>query len=108
MRRGSITKCGNGHVRFVAIESSWHALGRPSRPVGPCGSGAAGQPDAVVRIARDGAEAPGETVWPAAPGKDANQAVTAVARELLGFVWAMGQAVAAAEARPDRASAVAA
>jgi len=96
VRRGAITKTGNAHLRRVVIEAAW------AYRVGPSCTGAVrqrqqGQPPAVQAIA-----------WQAqhrlcaryrrltGRGKLKPQVVTAIARELLGFIWAIGQEVAAA------------
>lgn len=101
-RRGGITKTGNPHVRRVIVEAAWHYRHRPG--VGrDLRHRQAGQPAAVIDIA-----------WAAqgrlhkrfrrllGRGKLKQEAVVAVARELLGFVWAIAQAVAAAPPVPVR------
>jgi len=86
--RGAITKTGNAHLRRVLIESAWHYrhhpfVGRALR------LRQAGAPAAVVQQA-----------WAAqhrlhrryhrlaSRGKPTQHVVTAVARELTGFLWA--------------------
>jgi len=92
--RGSITKTGNQHVRRVAVEAAWHYR----------------HPPRVSRTLRKRQEHVSEKVkqisWTAQDrlngkyrrlvgrGKPKNKAIVAVARELLGFVWAIGQEVA--------------
>lgn len=86
--RGAITKTGNAHVRRVLVEAGWHYRHRPF--VG-----------ATLRRRQHGA--PAATIahaWAAqerlyrryhrlhARGKPNQQVITAVARELTGFVWA--------------------
>jgi transposase len=85
--RGGITKTGNGHVRRVLIEAAWHYQHKPgSRSLR---KRRVGQPAEVIALAdkaqhrlfrryRRMTEA----------GKPGPKAVTAVARELAGFVWA--------------------
>jgi transposase len=85
--RGGITKTGNGHVRRVLIEAAWHYRHKPgSRSLRKRRKG---QPAEVIALAdkaqhrlfrryRRMTEA----------GKPGPKAVTAVARELAGFVWA--------------------
>lgn len=86
-RRGGITKTGNGHVRRILVEASWSYRHRPA--VTPRARQAhAGQPAGVVeyttraehRLHRRYARLLGK-------GKKPQLAVTAVARELCGFVW---------------------
>lgn len=97
-RRGGITKTGNAHVRHVAVEAAWHYR-HPPRVGGGLKRRQAGHPTAVTELA-----------WKAqvrlhkrfgrllGRGKLAQQAVVAVARELLGFVWALARAAATTEA----------
>lgn len=98
VQRGAITKCGNGHVRFVVIESAWHARGGDRPPSRALLRRRADQPEAVVQIAETAQRRLGQRFGQLLKrGKRPQQAVTAVGRELLGFVWAIGQVVAAAE-----------
>ena len=90
IRRGAITKCGNAHVRRIAVEAAWAYRYRPviSRTLAPRQRN---QSEAVKAIA-----------WKAQHrlharyrklvdrGKSNQQAVTAVGRELIGFIWAIG------------------
>jgi transposase len=89
--RGGITKMGNGHVRRVLVEAAWAYRFRP----------------AVSRCLRERQQGLSKEVldisWKAqqrlcpryrrllARGKNKQQTVTAIARELAGFVWAVGQ-----------------
>ena len=87
--RGRITKTGNAHVRRILVETAWHYQYRP-------GVSAAlrrrrqGQPAWVVALA-DKAHLRLHRRFTALSrrGKPYNKAVTAVARELVGFVWAL-------------------
>ncbi len=86
-RRGKITKTGNAHLRRVLIESGWHYKMRPRRTG-----------KLKKRQEHIGQEIR-EISWKAQhrlykryarltlQGKPAGKAVTAVARELLGFIW---------------------
>ena len=89
-QRGSITKTGNAHLRRIAVEAAWSYRLRPG--VGP-----------ALRKRQEGvAEEIKEIAWKAqvrlskryarlaAAGKDQRKIITAVGRELLGFVWAIG------------------
>ena len=89
-RRGSITKTGNAHLRRIAIEAAWSYRLRPG--VGP-----------ALRKRQEGvSEEIKEIAWKAqhrlhkrytrlsAAGKDQRKIITAVGRELLGFIWAIG------------------
>lgn len=91
--RGSITKTGNGHVRRVLVEAAW-TYRHPARKTAYLQRRAERTPERVQDIA-----------WSAqkrlcaryrlmeGKGKLKVQACTAVARELAGFIWAIGQAL---------------
>jgi transposase len=89
-RQGSITKTGNSHLRRIAVEAAWSYRHRPG--VGP-----------ALRKRQEGIPEPiKEIAWKAqhrlhkrycrlaAAGKDQRKIVTAIGRELLGFIWAIG------------------
>jgi len=86
--RGALTKAGNGHARRALVEAAWHYRHRPG--VGPhLTRRSEGQPAAIVTHA-----------WRAQQrlhrryrhlvglGKRPPVAVAAIARELVGFIWA--------------------
>jgi transposase len=86
--RGAITKTGNAHLRRVLVEAAWHYRHRPF--VGA----------AIARRQRGAPDAAVTQAWSAQQrlhrryrrlagrGKPHGQVITAVARELTGFVWA--------------------
>lgn len=88
--RGTITKTGNAHLRRVLVEAAWSYRHRPSLK-GELRRRQQGQSEAVKEIA-----------WKAqhrlnlryrrlsAKSKKQPQVITAIARELLGFLWAIG------------------
>ena len=88
-RQGAITKTGNGHVRRLLTEAAW-AYRFPARKTAHMRRKAARVPDRVQAIA-----------WAAQKrlcaryvklyqrGKAKNKVVTAIARELVGFIWAI-------------------
>jgi transposase len=87
-RRGALTKAGNSHARRVLVEAAWHYRHRPT--VGPAlAARSQGQPPTVVgqawraqqRLHRRYRHLVGH-------GKRPPVAVAAIARELVGFVWA--------------------
>jgi transposase len=92
-RQGSITKTGNAHLRRVLGEAAWAYNRRPSL-YGDLKKRQKGLSEEVKEIA-----------WKAQHrlhrrytsltlrGKPHQKVVTAVARELLGFIWAIGVAV---------------
>jgi len=89
--RGGITKTGNGHVRRVLVEAAL-TYRHPARKTA-----------VLQRRAEQTSEAVQEIAWKAqtrlcgryrlfeARGKLKVQACTAIARELAGFIWAIGQ-----------------
>ena len=94
VKRGGITKAGNGAARRLLIEAAWSyrfparhqprvaaAAGEPSR--GPSATSPGRGKSGCVRAI---AGSPG-------PAKPANVVTTAIARELSGFVWAIARQV---------------
>jgi transposase len=88
-RQGGITKAGNAHVRRVLIESAWHYRHRPS--VGRrLAERREGQPPWVIALADQAHRRLHRKYWGLLKrGKPVNKAVTAVGRELVGFIWAV-------------------
>lgn len=100
VRRGAITKTGNAHLRRIVMEAAWSYRHRP----------------AVSRALRQRQEVVSEEVkeiaWKAqhrlharyqkltARGKNKGQVITAIGRELLGFIWAIGVKVEGAQKEP--------
>ena len=87
-RQGGITKTGNAHLRRVLVESAWHYRHHPfvsaavrARQRGAPATAVAGAWAAQQRLHRRYARF-------AARGKRKHHIVTAVARELTGFLWA--------------------
>jgi transposase len=88
-RRTGITKTGNAHVRRVLIEMAWHYRHRPA--VGPSlRHRRQGQPDQIIALADRALRRLNARYQRLAfaLGKPANKVVTALARELAGFLWA--------------------
>lgn len=97
--RGGITKTGNGHVRRVLVEAAW------------CYRFPARKTAVLQRRAEKASDEVQEIAWKAqtrlcaryrhfeAKGKLKVQACTAIARELAGFIWAIGQAVSQTTAK---------
>ena len=89
--RGSITKAGNAHLRRVLVEAAWCNRHGPvvSRELAIRRKDA---PTAVLQIARRAQERLHRKYWRlVSRGKAHSVAVAAVARELAGFVWAIGR-----------------
>lgn len=96
-RRGAITRTGNAHVRRIAVEAAWAYRHRPG--TGPTlAKRQRGQDPRLIELALKAQHRLcGRYRKLTARGKTHPQAITAVARELLGFVWAIGQLVPAAQ-----------
>lgn len=93
VHRGAITKTGNSHLRRILVQAAWAYRHRPA--IG-----------ATLRKRQEGVNEEVKAIaWKAqhrlhrrywrltSRGKAPQQAVTAVARELLGFIWAIGTQV---------------
>lgn len=93
--QGGITKTGNSHVRRVLVEAAWSYRHRPA--LGPRARRALeGQPVGVATIAKKAQQRlHGRYARFISRGKKSQVAVTAVARELCGFIWAMENRAAA-------------
>jgi len=90
VQRGSISKAGNAHLRRIVVEAAWSYRHRPS--IGA----------ALATRQKDNSEEVKAIAWKAqhrlhtrysklcAKGKTKQKVVTAVGRELLGFIWAIG------------------
>lgn len=90
-RQGGITRTGNRHVRRILVEAAWAYRYRPALNE-PLRKRSKGVADGVRRIAwRAQTRLCGKYVRLVSRGKNGNRAITAVARELAGFVWAIAQ-----------------
>jgi len=88
-RRGSITKAGNGHVRRILIEAAWHYRHRPAVGL-KLRQRRHGQPPRVIGIADRAQQRLCRRYRRLTErGKPPNKVVVAVARELVGFLWAV-------------------
>jgi len=89
-RRGGITKTGNAHLRRIAVESAWSYRLRPG--IGPeLRRRQQGVPEEIKEIAWKAQNRLHKRyVKLSLAGKDQRKIVTAVGRELLGFIWAIG------------------
>lgn len=97
--RGGITKTGNAHLRRIAVEAGWAYRHRPALGA------------ELRKRQKSVSEDLKEISWKAqhrlhsryrklvARGKSNQLAMTAVARELLGFIWAIGVRVEQQQAR---------
>jgi transposase len=90
-RGGPITKTGNAHVRHVLVESAWHYRRQPriSKALRERSIGLAPGVCAIAWKAQKRLH--GRLMRLLGRGKCPGEAVTAVARELAGFVWAISR-----------------
>jgi transposase len=96
VRRGPITKTGNGHVRRVLVEAAW-AYRHPARRTYVLRRRQTGLSEAVTAIAwRAQLRLCGRYQRLAGRGKVKQQIVIAVARELIAFMWEIDRATAQA------------
>lgn len=86
IRHGAITKTGNAHVRRVLVEAAWAYRYAPAVR-GAHARRLEGQPPEVAAYSWAAQCRLHATYRKLAPRKGPNKAVTAVARELSGFVW---------------------
>jgi transposase len=91
VRRGRITKTGNGRVRKALIEAAW-TYARPTRAAGQTAIHHAPAVRAIAEKARH--RLSGRYRRLLARGKLPQVAATALARESLGFIWAIAHAAA--------------
>ena len=107
-RQGAITKTGNAHVRRVLYEIAWAYRHRPA--VG--GALKQRQRDLPTWIVETGWKAQHRLhrryISLAGRGKPHSKVIAAIARELLGFVWAIATRVEQAHAQKEGVDRVAA
>jgi transposase len=90
-RQGKITRCGNAHLRKILVEAAWHYRHLPtmSKELRRRNEGVAA---GVRRIAWTAQKRLNKRLYHLLKaGKNTQKAVIAVARELAGFIWAVGQ-----------------
>lgn len=89
-KRGGITKTGNSHLRRVLVEAAWCQRHPPNltRTLRIRQEGLSPAVQEIAAKARHRLSARYRRLL--ARGKTKQQVVTAIARELLGFVWAIG------------------
>lgn len=88
--RGSITKAGNQHVRRLLIEAAWNNHHRVGATL-LLNRRRQGQPPVIVAIALKAQHRLYKRFWHLDQKKHRHVAITAVARELCGFIWAILQ-----------------
>ncbi len=97
-RLGSITKAGNSHCRHVLVQAAWSDRHRPQISV-DLKRRQQGQPPAVLAHAWKAQPRLHQRFTHLAERKRSQIAVVAVARELVGFLWAMMQEVVVVDAQ---------
>jgi transposase len=89
-KQGSITKTGNAHLRRVLIEAAWTYRHKPKL----CGrhkQRQKGVSEEIKGISWKAQQRLNSRYWRlTSKGKVPSKAITAVARELVGFIWAVG------------------
>jgi len=90
-KRGSVTKTGNAHVRHVMVQAAWHSRHPPSlsRELRRRQRGQSERVKAIAWKAQDRLHRRFRRL--VGRGKPRQKAVVAVAREMLGFIWAIAQ-----------------
>jgi transposase len=90
-RRGAITKAGNGRLRRLLMEAAWAYFRTPhvSRELAKRSEGVSGEARGIAWEAQVRLYKRMKTLT--SRGKHHKTAIVAVARELAGFLWAMGQ-----------------
>lgn len=101
-QRGSITKTGNAHLRRVLIQSAWAYCRRPnlSPALKKRQAGLSEEVKAMGWKAQH--RLYGRYRRLVCHGKTPQQAITAVARELVGFLWAIGVHVEGQMSKADQ------
>jgi len=90
-RQGAITRCGNGHLRRIVVEAAWHYRHMPamSKELRRRNRGVA---EGVQRIAWETQKRLHKRLYHLIhAGKSSQKVVIALARELAGFIWSVGQ-----------------
>jgi transposase len=86
--RGSITKAGNSHVRRLLIEAAWHHRYKP-RITGPITRRREGQPARILSLADRAQERLYARYYRMTKrGVIGPKVIVAMARELVGYLWA--------------------
>jgi len=86
-RRGPITKAGNSHARRLLVEAAWNNRHRAGADL-ILSRRRQGQPPEIVAIALKAQHRLSKRFHHLHQRKHVNVAVTAVAREMCGFIWA--------------------
>jgi transposase len=90
-QQGKITRAGNGHARRILVEAAWAYRFRAakSRAIRERSQGVSDEVQRIAWRAQERLCAKYRKLT--ARGKNKNRTVVAIARELAGFVWAIGR-----------------
>ncbi len=88
LNMGPITKAGNSRCRWALVESAWHYRHKPAVGV-RLKEAWKGQSPEIVAIAWKAQQRLYKKFWGIAGRKDRKKGAVAVARELVGFMWAI-------------------
>ena len=90
-RQGAITRAGNAYVRRILIEAAWAYRHRPfvGRALRNRSAGISEEVRRIAWRAQERLSAKRKKLW--GRGKPVNKVAAAIARELAGFIWAVGQ-----------------
>ena len=92
-RQGKITKTGNRHVRRLLVESAWSYRYQPAVK-GELKRRQKGQSPSIHAISWKAQNRLHKKYFRLlSRGKESGKAITAVARELAGFIWAVTQEI---------------
>lgn len=92
-KQGGITKTGNKHIRWLLIESAWSYRYKPAVR-GELKKRQEGQPASITAISWKAQQRLHQKYQRLiSKGKPPGKAITAVARELAGFVWAIAKEI---------------
>ena len=102
IRRGAITKTGNAHLRRVIVEAAWSQRHKPvlSLAMRKRQEGVSAEVQELASKARHRLHH--RYMHLLGKGKTKQEVVTAVAREMLGFIWAIGVCVERAQAHKGK------
>lgn len=102
-RRGGITKAGNSYCRHILVQAAWVMVRTRPRTGVRLRERLSEQPAWVTALSQRSMRRLHQRYWQLlSRGKTPQVAITAVARELAGFVWAVMQPTE--RRRPDRAA----
>ena len=105
IRRGAISKAGNAHLRRIVVEAAWAYRHRPSVGKGLTARQRRCSASVTALAWKAQQRLHQRYVRLMARGKCKQQTVTAVGREFLGFIWAIGVHVERKENLPPRQAA---